>query len=94
MICDILGWENWKQEGLIFKFRINYTLIWKWVNNYVIDYFDIFKLFNLEENWIIFVKTTVNNILPNITFIRIADNSGMCRGMYPRKYEILSCLVC
>ena len=41
------------------------------INNYVINYFDILKLSHLEEHWIIFIKITVNNILPNIEFIRI-----------------------
>lgn len=41
------------------------------INKYIIDYFEILKLSNLEEYWIIFNKTTVNNILPNIEFIRI-----------------------
>lgn len=62
-------------------------------DNCVINYFDIFNLFKLGY-WIVFVKTTVNNILPNIEFIRIVWNSGMCRGTYIRKYELLSTLVC
>lgn len=62
-------------------------------DNYVINYFDICNLFKLGY-WIVFVKIIVNNILLNIEFIRIVWNSGICRGTYIRKYELLFILVC